>query len=87
MPNNLVTIRGGYEPETILKAPQQEGHPDDTEEKDIADYNPDVDYEGSEPKVEPVAQQQREVDPDREHAKMEKHRNGTLHQRMMPCDV
>ena len=36
--------------------PQQEGQLDATEGKDIADFNPGVDYEGSEPEVEPVVQ-------------------------------
>ena len=44
---------GAEEPE---RDPQQEGQPDATHGKDITDYDPDVDYEGSEPKVEPVAQ-------------------------------
>ena len=39
--------------------PQQEVQPDATEGKDIADYNLDVDYVGSEPKVESVAQDER----------------------------
>ena len=33
--------------------PQEGEQPDAKEGKDIADYDPDVDYEGSEPKVEP----------------------------------
>ena len=36
---------------------------------DIADYDPDVDYEGSEPEVEPVTEVEREVDPDAENQK------------------
>ena len=48
------------------KIPPQQGHPDTIVGRDIADYNPDIDYEGSEPKVEPVDQEQREVDPDAE---------------------
>ena len=50
--------------------PQQREQPDATEGKVIADYDLDVDYEGSEPKVEPDALEQREDDPDAEHAKM-----------------
>ena len=61
---------GTEEPE---RDPQQEDQSDATEGEDIADYNPDVDYEGSEPKVELVPQVEREVDP-----------GGFLHQRMMP---
>ena len=64
--------------------PQQEDQQDATEDKDIADYNQDVDYEGSEPEVEQSAQEQREVDPDAEFAEMEIPQDGTLHQRMMP---
>ena len=41
---------GKDKPETVLSAPQQEGYPDVTEGGDIADYNPDIDYVGSEPK-------------------------------------
>ena len=63
--------------------PQQEEHPDTAEGKVIVDYDPDVDDEVAEPKVEPHAQEQREVDSDAEYAKMEMPRDGTLHQRMM----
>ena len=66
--------------------PQQEEQPDTPEGKVIADYNLDIDYEGSEPKVESVAQDEREVDSDAEYAKMEMSRDGTLHQRMMPWE-
>ena len=52
---------GKDEPETILNAPQQEGHPDATVGRDVTDYDPDIDYEGLEPKVESFAQKQREV--------------------------
>ena len=45
------------------------------------------DNEGSETKIEPVAQEQREVDPVAEYTKMEMPRNGTLHQRMMPWEM
>ena len=55
---------GAEEPE---RARQQEGQPDATEGKDMADYDPDVDYVGSEPKVDSVAQDEREVDPDVEY--------------------
>ena len=43
--------------------PQQEDQPDMTEGKDIADYNLDVGYVGSEPKAKHDAQEQRVVDP------------------------
>ena len=74
---------GIEEPE---RDPQQEDQPDATGGKDIADYNPDIDYEGSEPKVKQSAQEQREVDPDAEYAEMEIPQDGTLHQRMMPWE-
>ena len=50
-PTTWSQSEGKDEPEMILNAPQQEGHPDATVGKEIACYNPDVDYEGSEPKV------------------------------------
>ena len=74
---------GIEEPE---RYPQQEVQWDATEGNDIDDYNVDVDYEGLEPKVEPDAQEQREVDPDAEYTEMEIPQDGTLHQRMMPGD-
>ena len=64
--------------------PQQEDQPDAKGGEDIEDYNPDVDYEGSEPKVEQSASEQREVDLDAEYANMEIPQDGTLHHRMMP---
>ena len=51
--------------------PQQEGQLDATEGKDIADYDQDIVYEASEPKVELVAQVKREVDTNAEYVKME----------------
>ena len=44
-PTTWLQSEGKDEPETIINSPQQEGHPDIAEGKDIADYNPDVDYE------------------------------------------
>ena len=73
--------KGAEEPE---RDPQQEEQPDATGGKNIADYDPDVDYEWSEPEVEPVTQDQREVGSDAEYAKMEIPCDGTLCQRMMP---
>ena len=72
---------GIEEPE---RDPQQEDQPDATGGKDIADYDLDVDYEGSEPKAKQSAQEQREVDPDAEFVEMEIPQDGTLHQRIMP---
>ena len=39
---------------------------------------------GSEPEVEPVAQDEREVDPDAEYINMDVPHEGPLFQRMMP---
>ena len=86
-PTTWLQSKGKDEPETIINTPHQEGHPDTAKGRDIADYTPDIDYEGSEPKVEPVAQEQREVDPDEEYAKMEMPRNGTLSQSMLSQEV
>ena len=63
--------------------PQQEDQLDTAEGKDTADYDQDVDYEGSEPKVKTVAQDERDVDPDAEYAEMEILHDETLHQRMV----
>ena len=51
-PTAQLQTEGAKEPETD---PQQEKRPDTTEGKVIVDDNPDVDYEGSEPKNESVA--------------------------------
>ena len=59
---------GIEEPE---RDPQQEDQPDATGGKDIEDYNPDLNYEWSEPEVKQSAHEQREVDPDAEYANME----------------
>ena len=74
---------GAEEPD---RDPWQEGQSDATKCKDLADYDPDIDYEGSEPEVESVAQVEREIDPDAEYAKMEIPHGGTLHQGMMPWE-
>ena len=66
--------------------PQQEDQPDTIGGEDIEDYDPDVDFEGSEPEVEQSAPEQREVDPDAVHANMEIPPIWTLHQRMMPWE-
>ena len=54
---------GTEEPE---QDPQQQDQPDATEGEDIADYDTDIDHVGSEPEVESVAQDKREVNPDAE---------------------
>ena len=64
---------GAEEPVTNPSVPQQEERPGTAEGEDIADYHLETDYEGSEPKNEPVAQEQKEEDPDAEYAKMELH--------------
>ena len=51
-PTAQLQTEDAKEPETD---PQQEKRPDTTEGKVIVDDNPDVDYEGSEPKNESVA--------------------------------
>ena len=58
---------GAEEPEQDT---QQEDQPYVTEGKDRADYNLDVDYDGSEPKVEPVTQVEMEVNSDAEYANL-----------------
>ena len=60
-PTPRLQQEGEIEPE---KNPQQGEQPDATEGKLIADYNPDIYYEGQEPKVEQDAQKQREDDSD-----------------------
>ena len=57
-PTARLQQRGTEKPK---RDPQQREQPDATEDKNIADYDPNVDYEGSEPKVEPDAQEHREV--------------------------
>ena len=50
---------------------QQEEQPDASECKVTADYNPDVDYEGTEPENEPVAQAEVEENSKAEYAEIE----------------
>ena len=71
---------GTEEPE---RDPQQEDKPDATVGKDIEDYNPGVDYDRSEPKVQQSAQEKREADPDTEYVNIKIPQDGTLCQRMM----
>ena len=82
-PTDRSQQEGIEEPE---RDPQQEDQQDATGGEDIADYDPDVDYEGSEPEVEQSAEEQREVDPDAEYPETEIPRDGTLCQRMMPWE-
>ena len=67
--------------------PQQVEQPEAAEDDDIADYDMDIDYEGSESEVEQDTHKQREDDPDAAYAKMEMPRNDTLCQRMMPQEM
>ena len=66
---------GIEEPE---RDPQQEDQPDTTGGKDIADYDQDIDNEGSEHEREQSAQEQREVDLNAEFVEMEIPQDGTL---------
>ena len=66
---------GAEEPE---RDPHQEEQQNATESEDIADYDLDIDYVSSEPKVESVTQDEREVDPDAEYTNMEIPQDGTL---------
>ena len=62
---------GTEEPETNVSVPQQEEQPDAAEGEVIVDNDPDVYYEGSEPEIEPVAQEEKEENSDAEYANME----------------
>ena len=62
---------GTEELKTNPIVPEKEEQADAIEGEDIADYNPDVDYEGSESKIEPVAQEEKEENSDAEYANME----------------
>ena len=78
---------GVEKPENIPSDPQQEEHPDTAEGKVIACFNLNVNYEGSEPKNETVAQEENEEHSDAEYEKMEIHHAGTFCQRMMHHNV
>ena len=80
-------LEGTEEPKTNPSVSQQEEQPDATEGEVITDYDPDVDYEESEPKNEPGAQKEKEEHSDTEYANIEIPCNGTFHQKMMPCNV
>ena len=62
---------GAGEPKMKVSAPQEGGQADTTRGKDIADYNPDIDYkpEGSDPDMK--AFDEEEENSDAEYAKME----------------
>ena len=64
-------IGEGTPKEEPERDPQKEDQQDATQGEDIADYNPDVDYKGSKPKVKQSAQEQRKVNPDAEYVKIE----------------
>ena len=78
---------GAGEPETNSSVPQQEEQPDASEGKVIVDYDLHIDYERSDPKNEPVAQEKKDENSDAEYANMEVSQAGTFHLRMMPCNV
>ena len=80
-------LEGTGEPETNSSAPQQEEQSDAAEGKVIVDCNLDVDYEGSEPENESVAQEKKEESYNAEYANMDIPRDRTFHQRMMPCNI
>ena len=60
---------------------------DRPEGKVTVDDSLDVDYESSEPKIEPDTQEEKENNSDAEYANMEIPFDGTFHQRMTPCNV
>ena len=55
-------------PQTSASVPLQEVQLDAAESKVIADYDLDIDYEGSEPKIEPVTQEEKEENSNTEYA-------------------
>ena len=57
--------------EELERDPLQEDQQDATGGKDIAEYNLDIDYEGSEPEVKQSAKEQSKVELDAEFAEME----------------
>ena len=73
--------------EELIRNPQQEEQSDTIEGIVIVDYNPDVDYEGSEPKVEPGTQEKRKVGSYVEYVKVEMPRDEILHQRIMLWEI
>ena len=73
--------KGTEWPEYNATVPEKEEHPDSTKGKVIADYNLDVDYEGSGPHNELNAQEEKEEDA--EYAKMEIPHSRTFHQRII----
>ena len=80
---------GIWEHETNHSVPWQEEQADTIDSNIIADYKPDLDHkpEGSDPKIEPVNEVQKEEDSDGEYVKMEITCQGTLHQRSVNCKV
>ena len=86
-PTARLQLEDDEEPETNPSVPHQEVQPDAAGGKVIADYNLDIDYEGSEPKNEPVAQEEKEENSNAEYENMEIPQARTFYQRMMPHDV
>ena len=80
-------LEGAEDSKTNPSIPQQKEHPNAAEEEVIADYKLDIDYEGSEPKVEPNAQEEKEENSDPEYATMEIPHDSIFYQRMMHCTL
>ena len=62
---------GMEDPETNPSFPQQEEQSGTAEDKVTVDYDPDIDYEGSDPHNESVAQDKKEENSDAEYANIE----------------
>ena len=82
MSNSLVTPDNAEEPETNPSVPQQEEQSYTAEGKVIIDYGLDVDYEESEPKIEPDAQEEKDENSDKEYTNIDIPCDRTLCQRM-----
>ena len=76
-------VRGLPTPWPPEGAGELETQPDAGEVKVLVDYNPEVDYEGSESKNEPVAQKKR----GKLQCRICLFQAGTICQRMMPCGI
>ena len=87
MPQPQSQQGGTEEPETNPSVPQQEEQPNATEGEVKGHQDLDVDYEGSEPKIEPISQEEKEENSVTEYANMLIPQKGTFHQRTMCCKV
>ena len=86
-PTAWLKLNDKEEPATNPSVPQQDVQPDAAEGKVIADYDPNVNYEGSEHENEIVGQEEEEKNSNAEYVNMKIPQAGTFHQRMMPCNV